>query len=104
MKNMEHIMQKCVSNISYQLGKGRFIPKEYEVSFHVVENLKDLDVSLSDKDKMRLSGRIDRMDTCEKDDRAMPKNKMVKIFLILLNLVLCKFTILLLKSPLCRAL
>ena len=73
MKNMEHIMQKCVSNISYQLGKGRFIPKEYEVSFHVVENLKDLDVSLSDKDKMRLSGRIDRMDTCEKDDKVFVK-------------------------------
>ena len=73
MKNMEHIMQKCVSNISYQLGKGRFVPKEYEVSFHVVENLKDLDVSLSDKDKMRLSGRIDRMDTCEKDDKVFVK-------------------------------
>ena len=73
MKNMEHIMQKCVSNISYQLGKGRFVPKEYEVSFHVVENLKDLDVSLSDKDKMRLSGRIDRMDTCEKEDKVFVK-------------------------------
>ncbi len=73
MKNMEHIMQKCVSNISYQLGKGRFVPKEYEVSFHVVENLNDLDVSLSDKDKMRLSGRIDRMDTCEKDDKVFVK-------------------------------
>ena len=73
MKNMEHILQKCVSNISYQLGKGRFVPKEYEVSFHVVENLKDLDVSLSDKDKMRLSGRIDRMDTCEKDDKVFVK-------------------------------
>ena len=73
MKNMEHMMQKCVSNISYQLGKGRFVPKEYEVSFHVVENLSDLDVSLSDKDKMRLSGRIDRMDTCEKDDKVFVK-------------------------------
>ena len=73
MKNMEHIMQKCVSNISYQLGKGRFAPKEYEVSFHVVENLKDLDVSLSDKDKMRLNGRIDRMDTCEKEDKVFVK-------------------------------
>ena len=73
MKNMEHMMQKCVSNISYQLGKGRFVPKEYEVSFHVVENLKDLDVSLSDKDKMRLSGRIDRMDTYEKDDKVFVK-------------------------------
>ncbi len=73
MKNMEHMMQKCVSNISYQLGKGRFVPKEYEVSFQVVEDLKDLDISLSDKDRMRLSGRIDRMDTCEKDDKVFVK-------------------------------
>jgi len=73
MKKMESILQKCVSNISYQLKKGRFVPKEYEVSFHVVENLRDLDVSLSAQDKMRLVGRIDRMDTCEKDDKVFVK-------------------------------
>lgn len=73
MKKMEGILQKCVTNISYQLKKGRFIPKEYEVSFHVVENLRDLDVSLSEQDKMRLVGRIDRMDTCEKDDKVFVK-------------------------------
>ena len=73
MKKMEGILQKCVSNISYQLKKGRFVPKEYEVSFHVVENLHDMDVSLSAQDKMRLVGRIDRMDTCEKEDKVFVK-------------------------------
>jgi len=73
MKKMEGILQKCISNISYQLKKGRFIPKEYEVSFHVVENLHDLDLSLSAQDKMRLVGRIDRMDTCEKEDKVFVK-------------------------------
>ena len=73
MKKMEGILQKCVSNISYQLNKGRFAPKEYEVDFHVVENLKDLDVTLSEQDKMRLVGRIDRMDTCEKEDKVFVK-------------------------------
>ncbi len=73
MKKMEGILQKCVSNISYQLSKGRFVPKEYEVDFHVVENLKDLDVTLSEQDKMRLVGRIDRMDTCEKEDKVFVK-------------------------------
>ena len=73
MKKMEGILKKCVSNISYQLNKGRFVPKEYEVSFHMVEDLKNLDLSLSEKDKMRLVGRIDRMDTCEKDDKVFVK-------------------------------
>lgn len=73
MKKMEGILQKCVSNISYQLKKGRFVPKEYEVSFQVVEDLQKLDVSLSEQDKMRLVGRIDRMDTCEKEDRVFVK-------------------------------
>lgn len=73
MGKMEKILQKCVRNISYQIGKGRFVPKEYEVSFHVVESLQDMDLSLSEKDKMRLVGRIDRMDICEKEDRVYVK-------------------------------
>ncbi len=73
MGRMEKILQKCVSNISYQIGKGRFVPKEYEVSFEVVENLQDLDVSFSEKDNMRLVGRIDRVDTCETDDKTYVK-------------------------------
>ncbi len=73
MGKMEKILQKCVSNISYQLGKGRFVPKEYEVSFQVTEDLKDMDLSFTPKDKMRLTGRIDRMDICEKEDKVYVK-------------------------------
>lgn len=73
MGRMEKILQKCVSNISYQIKKGHFVPKEYEVSFHVIEDLKDMDLSLTDKDKMRLVGRIDRMDTYEKEDKIYVK-------------------------------
>ena len=73
MGKMEKILQKCVFNISYQLGKGRFVPKEYEVSFQVIEDLKDMDLSFTQKDKMRLMGRIDRMDICEKEDKVYVK-------------------------------
>lgn len=73
MGRMEKILQKCVKNISYQIGKGRFVPKEYEVSFQVIEDLKDMDLSLTDKDKMRLVGRIDRMDTYENEDKIYVK-------------------------------
>ena len=66
MGRMEKILQKCVSNISYQIGKGRFVPKEYEVSFQVIEDLQDMDLAFTEKDRMRLMGRIDRMDICEK--------------------------------------
>jgi len=73
MGRMEKILQKCVKNISYQIGKGRFVPKEYEVSFQVIEDLKDMDLSLTDKDKMRLVGRIDRMDTYENEGKIYVK-------------------------------
>lgn len=73
MERMEKILQKCVFNISYQLGKGRFMPKEYEVAFQTVENLQELDITLTEKDKIRLTGRIDRLDTYEKDDKIYVK-------------------------------
>ena len=73
MGKMEKILQKCVSNISYQLGKGRFVPKDYEVSFQVIEDLQDLDFTFTPKDRMRLMGRIDRMDICEKEDKVYVK-------------------------------
>ena len=43
------------------------------VSFQVVEDLKDMDVSLTDKDRMRLMGRIDRMDVCETQEKVFVK-------------------------------
>lgn len=73
MGRMKKILNKCVNNISYQLKKGRFVPKEYEVSFQVIEDLKDMDLSFTQKDRMRLSGRIDRMDLCEKEDKIYVK-------------------------------
>lgn len=73
MGRMEKILTKCVNNISYQLKKGRFVPREYEVSFQVIEDLKDMDLSFSQKDRMRLTGRIDRMDLCEKEDKIYVK-------------------------------
>ena len=73
MGRMEKILQKCVYNISYQIGKGRFVPREYEVSFQVIEDLQDMDLSFTEKDRMRLMGRIDRMDICEKEDKVYVK-------------------------------
>lgn len=73
MGRMEKILNQCVNNISYQLKKGRFVPKEYEVSFQVIEDLKDMDLSFTQKDRMRLSGRIDRMDLYEKEDKIYVK-------------------------------
>lgn len=73
MGRMEEILQKCVRNISYQIRKGRFMPKEYEVSFQLIENLQDMDVTFTDKDRMKLSGRIDRLDVCEKENKVYVK-------------------------------
>jgi len=73
MARMERILNRTVETISYQLNKGKFKPFDYEVKFSVVENLQDVDVTLSKDEKMRLLGKIDRVDTWENDDKVYVK-------------------------------
>ena len=73
MTRMKRIMTRTVNTISYQLRKGRFLPEEYEVSFSVQENLDELNVSLNEPEKMKLKGRIDRVDTYEDDEHVYVK-------------------------------
>ena len=50
-----------------QLRKGSFRPDAYELSFRFADDLKSIRVTLSDQEKMRLQGRIDRIDVTEDD-------------------------------------
>ena len=49
------------------------MPSSFEMSFSRVENLEAVNVSLSEKEKMRLRGRIDRIDTCEDGEHVYVK-------------------------------
>ena len=62
---IKRIMKRTVAAMQYQLKKGSFVPEQFEVSFSVLEELESVNIALTDREKMRLRGRIDRMDIKE---------------------------------------
>ena len=57
----------CVLTVRYQIKKGSFEPKEFEASF---KSENDLPKRGEKKRKLKLVGRIDRVDIAEKDGKA----------------------------------
>ena len=70
---MKRIMKRTVQALQEQIKAGAFLPKGYEVSFSAISDLEAVNLSLSEKEKMRLQGRIDRIDVCEEQDRVYVK-------------------------------
>ena len=56
-----------------QIKSGCFVPENYEVSFQYVNQLEAVNFSLSEEEKIRLRGRIDRMDLWEREKEAYVK-------------------------------
>lgn len=73
LKRIERILNRTVQTLQIQLQKGDFRPEAFEVSFDVLENLDSLNIALSEKEKVRLRGRIDRVDIGETNDRVYVK-------------------------------
>lgn len=73
VKRMQRILQRAVKTIQYQLRKGMFVPGSYELSFSKVSDLNSINIALSEEEKIRLRGRIDRVDICDLDDRLYVK-------------------------------
>ena len=73
IKRMNTILNRTVMTLQAQLKKGAFVPDSFEMSFSVIEDLDALNIALNEQDKMRLRGRIDRVDTCEADDTVYVK-------------------------------
>lgn len=67
IERMHRILKRAVNTLQYQLKKGSFIPENVEVSFTMAEDLESVNIALSKEEKMKLRGRIDRIDTCEAD-------------------------------------
>ena len=65
VKRMERVLLRTVDTLQKQLKKGTFVPKDYEVLFYQMQDISDMQVALTDAEKMRLKGRIDRIDTDE---------------------------------------
>lgn len=70
---MKRILRRTVFTLQSQLQKGRFTPEHFEVSFSSLSDIESVNISLSEKEKMRLMGRIDRIDTCREGDTVYVK-------------------------------
>ncbi len=60
---MSRILTRTVLTLQRQLRRGSFVPEAFELSFQYADNLDSVHVTLSQGEKMRLQGRIDRIDT-----------------------------------------
>ena len=73
LKRMERILNRTVMTLQYQLKKGSFRPESYEMSFSSVSDLESVNIALSKEERMKLLGRIDRVDTFEDGNRLYVK-------------------------------
>ncbi len=62
---MGRILTRTVLTLQKQLKRGSFVPESFEVSFHHADDLDSIKVALSEQERMRLQGRIDRVDVAE---------------------------------------
>ena len=72
-KKIERILWRTVRTLQYQLQKGKFLPQSFELSFSSLEKLESISIKLSEEEKMRLGGRIDRVDTFREGDHLYVK-------------------------------
>ncbi len=73
LKRIRRILLRTVDTLQYQLKKGSFTPMGYELSFQRADDLESVNIALSEYEKMRLLGRIDRVDTVESEDHIFVK-------------------------------
>lgn len=67
------ILKRTVSTLKEQLRGGAFTPAHFEMSFSKAENLEAVNIALTEEEKMKLKGRIDRIDTYEDDNHVYVK-------------------------------
>ena len=73
IERMYRILKRTVRTLKAQLREGDFVPTSFEMSFSHVEKLDAVNIALSDDEKMKLRGRIDRIDTYEDEDHVYVK-------------------------------
>ncbi len=73
IERMKRIMRRTVWAFHEQIASGQFYPAGFEVSFSQVEDLEAVNIALSGEEKMKLKGRIDRIDVCEQGEQVYVK-------------------------------
>lgn len=69
LQRMKRTLHCAVWAMVRQVKCGQFEPSAFEVAFSGVSELDAIRFELSDEEKMRLKGRIDRIDTYETEDK-----------------------------------
>lgn len=72
-RKMSGVLHKAVSMLTYHLRSGEFNISDVEMSFKSYNTLDEINVALDKQERMEISGRIDRIDTCEKQDKIYVK-------------------------------
>lgn len=73
LSRMRETVRRTVWALTVQIQKGKFVPSEFEVGFCGTDDIEAIRFTLSDEEKMQLRGRIDRVDTCETEDKVYVK-------------------------------
>lgn len=73
MERAKQLLRTTVATLCAQVRKGKFVPKNYELGFSVATDMENLTIQLSKEEKLRLRGRIDRVDTYEDPEKIYVK-------------------------------
>ena len=73
LERMKNTVRRTVWALITQIRKGKFTPSGFEVSFSRASDLDAITFTLGEEEKMRLQGRIDRIDTYETEDKIYVK-------------------------------
>ena len=73
LERMKRILRRTIDTITEQLQTSHFMPEGYEISLSFAENLDAVNFILSEEERMRLKGRIDRIDTRKEGDQIYVK-------------------------------
>lgn len=70
---IKRILRRTVWALHRQISAGRFVPDSFEVPFSQVEDLGAVNITLPGEERMKLMGRIDRIDICENERQVYVK-------------------------------
>ena len=73
LERIYRILKRTIATLQSQLKGGSFSPAHFEMSFSKVENLEAVNIALTNQEKMKLRGRIDRIDTYEDEEHVYVK-------------------------------
>lgn len=73
LERMKRILRRTIETLTKQIQTSHFTPEGYEISFSFAENLDAVNFVLSEEERMRLRGRIDRIDARKEGNQVYVK-------------------------------